>query len=95
MTENAREELGVFPHNVSSCSPLIYGDKIYAATSNGVDWSHKNIPSPFSPALVVMDKNTVKEAIKQAQESSKKRNFKQTFDLIMNLKGLDMKKSSQ
>tara|TARA_Y100000588_G_scaffold391841_1_gene501704 strand:- start:714 stop:2243 length:1530 start_codon:yes stop_codon:yes gene_type:complete len=55
---DAREELGVFPHNVSSCSPLIYGDKIFAATSNGVDWSHKNIPAPFSPALVVMDKNT-------------------------------------
>jgi len=57
---DAREELGVFPHNVSSCSPLIYGDKIYAATSNGVDWSHKNIPAPFAPALVVMDKNTGK-----------------------------------
>ena len=55
---DARQELGVFPHNVSSCSPLIYGDKIYAATSNGVDWSHKNIPAPYSPALVVMDKNT-------------------------------------
>lgn len=55
---DAREELGVFPHNVSSSSPLIYGDKIFAATSNGVDWSHKNIPAPFAPALVVMDKNT-------------------------------------
>jgi outer membrane protein assembly factor BamB len=55
---DAREDLGVFPHNVSSCSPLIYEDKIYVATSNGVDWSHKNIPAPFAPALVVMDKNT-------------------------------------
>ncbi|MCZ6673847.1 MAG: PQQ-binding-like beta-propeller repeat protein [Verrucomicrobia bacterium] len=55
---DAREDLGVFPHNVSSCSPLIYGDKLYAATSNGVDWSHKNIPAPFSPALIVLDKNT-------------------------------------
>lgn len=55
---DAREELGVFPHNVSSCSPLIYGDRVYAATSNGVDWSHKNIPAPYSPSLVVFDKNT-------------------------------------
>ncbi|MBW2964421.1 50S ribosomal protein L1 [Candidatus Woesearchaeota archaeon] len=39
-----------------------------------------------------MDKNSIKEAIKKAKETSKKRNFKQTFDLIMNLKGLDMKK---
>lgn len=39
-----------------------------------------------------MDKNSIKEAIKKAKETSKKRNFKQTFDLIMNLKSLDMKK---
>lgn len=55
---DARQELGIFPHNVSSCSPLVYGDYVYAATSNGVDWSHKNIPAPFSPALIVVDKNT-------------------------------------
>ncbi len=53
-----REELGVFPHNVSSCSPLIIGDLLYVATSNGVDWSHNNIPAPFSPSLVALDKNT-------------------------------------
>jgi len=51
-----REELGVFPHNVSSCSPLIIDDILYVATSNGVDWSHNNIPAPFSPALVALDK---------------------------------------
>ena len=43
--------------------------------------------------MVVMDKNTVKQAIEKVKETSKKRNFKQTFDLIINLKGLDMKKS--
>ncbi len=53
-----REELGVFPHNVSSCSPLIIDDLLYVATSNGVDWSHNNIPAPFSPSLVALDKNT-------------------------------------
>ncbi|NQU79499.1 hypothetical protein HQ545_07055 [Candidatus Woesearchaeota archaeon] len=42
-----------------------------------------------------MDKNTVKEAIKNLKENSKKRSFKQTFDLIINLKGLNMKKSEQ
>ncbi|MGE9266894.1 MAG: PQQ-binding-like beta-propeller repeat protein [Verrucomicrobiales bacterium] len=53
-----REELGVFPHNVSSCSPLIIGDMIVAATSNGMDWSHTNIPNPSAPALCAVDKNT-------------------------------------
>lgn len=53
-----RTELGIFPHNVSSCSPLILGDKLYVATSNGVDWSHLNIPAPFAPSLVALDKNT-------------------------------------
>ena len=42
-----------------------------------------------------MDKNSVKEAIKNLKESSKKRNFKQTFDLIINLRGLDLKKPDQ
>jgi len=55
-----REELGVFPHNVSSCSPLIVGDRVYTATSNGVDWSHTNIPAPLAPSLCVLDKNTGK-----------------------------------
>ncbi len=55
-----REELGAFPHNVSSCSPLIVGDRVYTATSNGVDWSHTNIPAPLAPALCVLDKNTGK-----------------------------------
>jgi outer membrane protein assembly factor BamB len=55
-----REELGIFPHNVSSCSPVVVGDVLYTATSNGVDWSHTNIPAPNSPALVGLDKNTGK-----------------------------------
>jgi outer membrane protein assembly factor BamB len=53
-----RAELGVFPHNITSSSVLVVGDRVYATTSNGQDWSHHNIPSPFAPALVVLDKNT-------------------------------------
>lgn len=55
-----RKELGIFPHNVSSCSPLVVGDIVYTATSNGVDWSHTNIPAPLAPSLVALDKNTGK-----------------------------------
>jgi large subunit ribosomal protein L1 len=39
-----------------------------------------------------MDKENVKKAVKELKESSKKRKFKQTFDLIINLTGLDLKK---
>ena len=53
-----RTELGVFPHNVTSSSVLVVGDRVYATTSNGVDWSHVNIPSPRAPTLIVLDKRT-------------------------------------
>ena len=53
-----RDELGVFPHNVTSSSPVIVGENVYVATSNGVDWSHTNIPSPLSPSWVALDKNS-------------------------------------
>ncbi len=52
------EELGVFTHNASSNSTLIVGDRLYVATSNGVDWSHIDIPSPFAPALIALDRHT-------------------------------------
>jgi outer membrane protein assembly factor BamB len=55
-----REELGVFPHNIASSSVLMVGDRLYVTTSNGQDWSHLNIPSPFAPALCVLDKKTGK-----------------------------------
>lgn len=55
-----REELGIFPHNITTCGPLIAGDKIVVTTSNGVDWTHTTIPNPRAPALVMLDKNTGK-----------------------------------
>ncbi len=51
-------ELGVFPHNVTSSSALVVGDKVVVSTSNGVDWSHLDMPSPFAPALIVLDRTT-------------------------------------
>ena len=39
-----------------------------------------------------MNKKEVTEALKKAKEISQKRNFKQTVDLIVNLKDLDLKK---
>ncbi|MFC1728231.1 50S ribosomal protein L1 [Nanoarchaeota archaeon] len=39
-----------------------------------------------------MDEKSIIEALKKAKEASKKRNFAQSVDLIITLKGLDMKK---
>ncbi|MFM7606047.1 MAG: pyrrolo-quinoline quinone, partial [Prosthecobacter sp.] len=53
-----RKELGVFPHNIASNYPLVHDGKVYASTSNGVDWSHTNIPAPSSPSLICLDAAT-------------------------------------
>lgn len=42
-----------------------------------------------------MNKNEILETLKLARENSKKRNFAQSVDLIMNLKGIDLKKPEQ
>jgi outer membrane protein assembly factor BamB len=61
-----REELGVFPHNITNCGPLVVGDKVIVTTSNGVDWTHTSIPNPKAPCLVMLDKNTGKLLAEEA-----------------------------
>ncbi len=53
-----REELGVFPHNVASSSVLHHGGKLWVTTSNGVDWSHTNLPAPQAPTLIALNPET-------------------------------------
>jgi outer membrane protein assembly factor BamB len=53
-----RTELGVVPHNIASSAPLVVGDRVYVATSNGRDNSGLYTPSPFAPSLAVLDKKT-------------------------------------
>lgn len=53
-----RKDLGVFPHNIASNYPLVVDGKVYVATSNGVDWSHSNIPAPTAPSFVCVDAET-------------------------------------
>lgn len=53
-----RDELGVFPHNITSSSAIVIDGLVYVATSNGVDWSHTNIPSPKAPSLIALNKMT-------------------------------------
>ncbi len=42
-----------------------------------------------------MDNNKIKSALEELENNSKKRNFKQSYDLIINLKNLDLKKADQ
>jgi outer membrane protein assembly factor BamB len=51
-------DLGVYPHNMAATSPLIVGDMIFVNTSNGVDESHSNIPSPRAPSFLAINRNT-------------------------------------
>lgn len=55
-----RGELGVFPHNITSSSVATDGKRLFVTTSNGVDWSHLNLPAPQAPCLVALDKETGK-----------------------------------
>ena len=49
---------GVSQHNMCSCSVIVVGDTLFVNTSNGVDESHINIPSPDAPTFMAMNKNT-------------------------------------
>ncbi len=51
-------ELDVWPQDASDGSVLVRGDLLYVTTSNGVDKSHTNIPSPGAPSLIALDKRT-------------------------------------
>ncbi|MBI4717585.1 MAG: PQQ-binding-like beta-propeller repeat protein [Planctomycetes bacterium] len=54
------EELGVFPHNLATSSPVIAGDTIFILTSNGVDEGHLELPSPTAPAFIAVDRKSGK-----------------------------------
>ena len=52
------EELGVFPHNLATSSPMILGENLYFLTSNGVDEAHLEVPAPRAPCFLCLNKNT-------------------------------------
>ena len=59
-------ELDVFPHNLAAGSPLAAGDLLFTVTGNGVDEGHVNVPSPFAPSFIALNKNTGKLAWEDA-----------------------------
>jgi outer membrane protein assembly factor BamB len=54
------EELGVFPHNLATSSPVVVGDIVYIVTGNGVDEAHLDLPMSMAPSFIAVDRNTGK-----------------------------------
>ncbi len=52
------EDLGVFPHNLATSSPVVYGDHIFIVTSNGVGEEHLEVPAPRAPSFIAVNKKT-------------------------------------
>lgn len=51
-------KLKVSQHNMCSCSVVLAGDILLVNTSNGLDESHINLPSPDAPSFIALDRNT-------------------------------------
>lgn len=51
-------EVGMHPHDAAHSSILLHGQYLYLNTGNGVDSTHRRIPSPDAPSLIVLDKTT-------------------------------------
>jgi outer membrane protein assembly factor BamB len=67
-----RTELGVFPHNVTSSTIVLTDKHVWVSTSNGVDWSHINIPNPNAPTFVAIDRETGELAAEEAEGISER-----------------------
>ena len=52
------DELGVRLHDEAHGSVLLDGEILYVPTSNGVDGTHKLVPSPDAPSLIALEKRT-------------------------------------
>jgi outer membrane protein assembly factor BamB len=57
---NMAGELDVWVQDAADCSILVHGDYLYVSPSAGVDKSHRNLPTPHAPGLIVLDKRTGK-----------------------------------
>ncbi|MEW4490138.1 PQQ-binding-like beta-propeller repeat protein [Thalassoglobus sp. JC818] len=51
-------KLSVSQHNMCNCSIACIGDVLFVNTSNGVDESHVNIPSPNAASFIAMNRDT-------------------------------------
>jgi len=65
------KDLGVFPHNITACSPMAVGDRLFIVTANGVDEGHINVPAPAAPSWICVDKTNGKVIWKKNTPSAK------------------------
>lgn len=54
------KQLGVTPHNVSACSPVTDGKRLFVITGNGTDATHVNPPPKGVPDVICLDRETGK-----------------------------------
>ncbi len=52
------DRLGICPHDVAACSPLIDGNVLYCVTCNGVDRPHEKCLRPDAPSFVALNAQT-------------------------------------
>lgn len=52
------EHVAAWPQDAADCSVLVNGDYVYVCPCNGVNKSHKVVPHPDAPSLIVLDKRT-------------------------------------
>ncbi|QJW92641.1 outer membrane protein assembly factor BamB family protein [Frigoriglobus tundricola] len=55
-----RRELKVFTHQVTNCSPLVVGNRVFVCTGNGVGTDDITVPAPNAPTLICLDRETGK-----------------------------------
>ena len=54
------DQLGICPHDVASCSPLVDGHVLYTVSCNGVNAAHDRCLRPDAPSFVALDADTGK-----------------------------------
>jgi outer membrane protein assembly factor BamB len=54
------DELGICPHDLTSCSPLVDGRFLYIVSGNGVDAPHEKCLRPDAPSFICLDTETGK-----------------------------------
>jgi outer membrane protein assembly factor BamB len=85
-------ELGVFVHPMVMAWPgpnsvAIYDRWIYVNTDNAVDWTHVNIPAPFSPSLICLEKVTGKVVWEDNSPGTNILHIQWSSPLALNLDG--------
>lgn len=55
---NMMKQLGVFQHNMCSCSVTCAGNLLFVNTSNGVDEGHVNLPASNAPSFLCINRDT-------------------------------------